>query len=142
MIKRPAQTELTWVKAVLVGMAITIFLLITLAWIPSWYTYWWASRDASAIKIIQNVVHHLPGGAHHTIQPYTSTRVRDAISMGYQTTVFAALIRIIPNSPFSIFAGQPGATESPAAAPGSENVDSPHAPGARAAKSTTALAAR
>ena len=92
MIKRPAQTKLTWVKAVLVGMAITIFLLITLAWIPSWYTYWWASRDASAIKIIQNVVHHLPGGAHHTIQPYTSTRVRDAISMGYQTTVFAAVI--------------------------------------------------
>jgi len=90
MIKRPAQTELTWVKAVLVGLAITIFLLITLAWIPSYYTYWWASRDAAAIKIIQNVVHHLPGGAHHTIQPYTSTRVRDAISMGGSMNILFA----------------------------------------------------
>ena len=70
MIKRPAQTELTWVKAVLVGLAITIFLLITLAWIPSYYTYWWASRDAAAIKIIQNVVHHLPGGAHRLTLGY------------------------------------------------------------------------
>jgi hypothetical protein len=92
MIKRPAQTELTWAKAVIVGMGITILLLVTLAWIPSWFTYWWTARDASAIKIIQNIVHHLPGLKNHTIQPYTSTRVRDAISLGFQTNVFAGLI--------------------------------------------------
>lgn len=92
MSTRPAQTELTWVKAVVVGLGITIFLLITLAWIPSYFTYWWSSRDASMIKTIQSVFHHIPGFTHHTIQPYTSTRVRDAISLGFQTTVFAGVI--------------------------------------------------
>jgi len=92
MLRRSASTELSWTKAVALGMGITIFLLITLAWIPSYFTYWWAARDASAVKIVQDVVHKIPGFAHHTIQPYTSTRVRDAISMGYQTTVFAAII--------------------------------------------------
>lgn len=92
MLKRPAATELTWVKAILVALVITIFLLVTLAWIPSYFTYWWQSRDASAVKTIQNVVHHLPGLKNHTIQPYTSTRVRDAISMGFQSTVFAGVI--------------------------------------------------
>jgi len=75
-----------------IGLVVTLFLLITLAWIPSYFTYWWASRDASAVKIIQSVVSHLPGVKHPTIQPYTSTRVRDAISMGYQSTVFAVII--------------------------------------------------
>ena len=41
---------------------------------------------------IQSIVSHLPGLQHHTIQPYTSTRVRDAISLGYQSTVFAGII--------------------------------------------------
>jgi len=92
MLRRPAQTELTWTRAVAIGLGVTLFLLITLAWIPSYFTYWWASRDASAVKIIQSVVSHIPGFQHHTIQPYTSTRVRDAISLGYQSTVFAGII--------------------------------------------------
>lgn len=92
MLKRPAQTEMTWTKAIFVGLAVTIFLLITLAWIPSYFTYWWQSRDASAVKTIQSIVSHIPGLTHHTIQPYTSTRVRDAISMGFQTNVFAGVI--------------------------------------------------
>ncbi len=92
MLKRPAQTELTWTKAVVVGLGVIIFLLITLAWMPSYFTYWWSSRDASAVKTIQSIVHHIPGFKTHTIQPYTSTRIRDAISLGFQTTVFAGVI--------------------------------------------------
>lgn len=92
MIKRPASTELTWAKAVLLGLGITVFLLITLAWIPSWFTYWWGAHDASAQKIIQSVVHQIPGFANHTTEPYTSVRVRDAISMGYQTNVLVVVI--------------------------------------------------
>jgi hypothetical protein len=92
MLKRTTHTELTWTKAILVSLGITIFLLITLAWMPSYFTYWWSSRDATAIKTIQSVVHHIPGWKNHTIQPYTSTRVRDAISMGFQTNVFAGVI--------------------------------------------------
>jgi uncharacterized SAM-binding protein YcdF (DUF218 family) len=92
MLKRPAKTELTWTKAVVVGLGVTILLLISLAWIPSYFTYWWSSRDAAAVKTIQSVVHHIPGFKTHTIQPYTSTRVRDAISLGFQSTVFAGII--------------------------------------------------
>jgi hypothetical protein len=92
MIKRPAGSELTWAKAVVLGLGITIFLLITLAWIPSWYTYWWGAHDASAQKYIQDVVHWIPGFKHHVDQPYTSVRVRDAISMGYQTNVLVVVI--------------------------------------------------
>jgi hypothetical protein len=92
MLRRPAKTELTWTKAVAVGLGVTIFLLITLAWIPSYFTYWWSSRDASAVKTIQSIVSHIPGLKHHMIQPYTSTRVRDAISLGFQSTVFAGII--------------------------------------------------
>lgn len=92
MIKRPAYSELTWAKAILLALGITIFLLLTLAWIPSYYLYWWSARDTSAQKAIQSVVHHIPGFAHHVDDPYTSTRVRDAIIMGYQTTVLAVVL--------------------------------------------------
>src|SRR5260370_22449959 len=87
MLRRPAQTELTWTRAVVIGLGVTVFLLITLAWIPSYFTYWWASRDASAVKTIQGLVSHIPGCHHHTIQPYTSTRVRDPSSLGDRSTV-------------------------------------------------------
>jgi hypothetical protein len=52
--------------------------------------------------------------------------------------VLLALIRIIPINPLSKPAGHPGATESPADAPGIEKVESAHAPGAMLAKSSTA----
>jgi hypothetical protein len=52
--------------------------------------------------------------------------------------VLLALTRIIPIKPFSIPAGHPGATESPADAPGRVTVDSAHAPAAMLVKSITA----
>src|SRR5260370_31615121 len=57
-------------------------------------------------------------------------------------TVLLVLIRIIPINPFSKPAGHPGATESPADAPGIAKLESAHAPGAMLAKSSTALTAR
>jgi hypothetical protein len=92
MIKRPAHKELTWAKAVLLALGITIFLMVTLAWMPSYYLYWWTNRDLTAQKYIQTVVHHIPTFSHYTIQAYTSTRVRDAIGMGFQTTVLAVVL--------------------------------------------------
>src|SRR5260370_8467327 len=57
-------------------------------------------------------------------------------------TVLLALIRIIPINPFSKPAGHPGATESPADAPGIAKLESAHAPGAMLAKSSTAATDR
>jgi len=57
-------------------------------------------------------------------------------------TVFAALTRIVPINPASRPPGQPGATESPAAAPVSPKVNSPHPTDAMLGKSRVAEAAR
>lgn len=92
MLRRPQSTESTWVKAVVLGLVIIAVLLVFLAWIPSYFTYWWTARDTTAQQYVQDVVHWIPGFKHHTIQPYTSTRVRDAISLGYQTTVIAVVL--------------------------------------------------
>lgn len=94
MIKRSTQTEMTWAKAVLIGFLIIVLLMVFLAWIPSYFLYWWSARDLSAQKIIQEIVHRIPGFAHHTDQPYTSTRVRDAIAMGFETTVLAVVLAV------------------------------------------------
>lgn len=92
MIKRPTRTETSWVRAVILGFLIVVGLITFLAWIPSYFTYWWSAHDLSAQKTIQSIVHKIPGFTHHTDQPYTSTRVRDAISMGFQTTVLAVVL--------------------------------------------------
>lgn len=92
MMKRQANQELTWAKAVMLSLLIVILLIITLAWIPSYYLYWWTTRDLTAQKYIQDIVHRIPTFSHYTIQPYTSTRVRDAIAMGYETTVLAVFL--------------------------------------------------
>lgn len=84
-MSKQSKAELTWTKAVLLGLAITGFLLITLAWIPSYFTYWWGGKSQDVLDFLQRVT-------KHEFEPYTSVRIRDAISMGYQTTVFAAVI--------------------------------------------------
>ncbi|MGH2811377.1 MAG: hypothetical protein ACRDI1_01520 [Actinomycetota bacterium] len=76
--------ELTWTKAVLLGLGITVFLLLTLGWIPSHFVYfWWAQINAG--ELLSRIGIELK-------DPYTLVRLRDAISQGYQTTLFAALI--------------------------------------------------
>ncbi|HLI56387.1 MAG TPA: hypothetical protein VKY26_05065 [Actinomycetota bacterium] len=94
MIRRAASgdRELTWAKAVLLSLFIIAALLVTLAWWPSYFLYWWSARDTTAQKYIQDVVHAIPGFKHHTDDPYLSTRVRDAIAMGYETTVLAVVL--------------------------------------------------
>jgi hypothetical protein len=49
---------------------------------------------------------------------------------------------MVPINPLSRPAGHPAATESPADAPGKLNIESPHVPGGRLAKSSTAAAVR
>jgi hypothetical protein len=56
--------------------------------------------------------------------------------------VLLALIRIIPINPLSKPCGHPGATESPADAPGIVSAESAHAPGMILVKSNTAAVVR
>jgi len=73
--------EMTWTRAVMTGLFITGLLLIFLAWIPSHFTYfWWEKlKPGELLKKITG----------HQFQPYSLVRIRDSISMGYQTFVFA-----------------------------------------------------
>lgn len=84
LLKKPSG-ELTWTQAILIGLVITGFILVTLAWIPSHFNYFWWDRLQPA-KIIKNVT------GYELKDAYTLVRLRDAISLGYQTTVFAAII--------------------------------------------------
>lgn len=82
MSTKPA-SEMTWTKAVLIGMAITVALLVGLGFIPSFLRYWWA---ANSTTIVLPFLEDLTG---YTFKDtYTMVRIHDAISMGYQTTVF------------------------------------------------------
>lgn len=79
-LKKRGDGELTWTGAVIRGLAIISVLLLLLAWVPSHFTYfWWDKLDAG------NRLQSLTG---HKFQPYTLVRIRDSISMGYQTVVF------------------------------------------------------
>lgn len=82
--RRPA-SELTWTQAILIGLAMTAFLLIFLGWIPSHFNYFWWDRIHPA-TLIKNIT------GRELKDAYTLIRLRDAISMGYQTTVFAAIV--------------------------------------------------
>lgn len=77
--------EMTWAKAVLIGTGITASLILTLGFVPSIFTYWWEGQ-------VQNVIDLIKGITGRAIQPYTTIRIRDAISMGYQTFIFAAYV--------------------------------------------------
>jgi hypothetical protein len=72
---------MSWPKAVMVGLVITGVLLIALAWIPSHFTYFWWEQLKPA-----DLLKKLTG---HDFEPYSLVRIRDAISMGYQTFAFA-----------------------------------------------------
>ncbi|MGH2704174.1 MAG: hypothetical protein ACRDJ4_03515 [Actinomycetota bacterium] len=83
--------ELTWVKAVVVALAITAVLIVTLGAIPSIFTYWWAGKNQEILDLVNNGLKKVTG---RTLikDVYMSVRIRDMVSMGYQTTVFAAFI--------------------------------------------------
>lgn len=73
--------EMTWTRAVLIGLFITGILLIFLAWIPSHFTYFWWEKLKPA-----ELLKKLTG---HEFEPYSLVRIRDSISMGFQTVFFA-----------------------------------------------------
>lgn len=81
MIKQPT-AEMTWTRAVLIGMAIVVGFFITQGVIPSRFIYWWGTQTQNVVSIIKSVT-------GHEIEIYTAVRIRDAIAMGYETFAFA-----------------------------------------------------
>jgi hypothetical protein len=79
-----AGSELTWTKAIVLGTGITILLLVFLGFIPSIFRYWWASESQNIVEPFLRNTFHIK-----LKESYTLVRIHDAISMGYQTTVFA-----------------------------------------------------
>lgn len=76
--------EMTWTKAVIFGMVLTVFLLVSLGFIPSIFRYWWAANSQDVVGPFITETLGIP-----MKDPYTLVRLHDAISMGYQTTAFA-----------------------------------------------------
>lgn len=81
MSQAAKRKEMTWTRAVLLGLFVTGLLLIFLAWIPSHFTYFWWEK--------LNPGENLKKITGHEFQPYTLVRIRDSISMGAQTVLFA-----------------------------------------------------
>lgn len=75
--------EMTWTRAVLVAIAITAALLVTLGFVPSIFRYWWASNSQTKVQPFMANTLNI-----ELKDPYTLVRIHDAISMGYQTNVF------------------------------------------------------
>lgn len=73
---------MTWTKAVLSGLAITIALIVFLAFIPSQFIYWFGGQQDKVIELLNKVT-------GREWDPYTAVRLRDVVVMGYSTTVFA-----------------------------------------------------
>jgi hypothetical protein len=89
------QTELTWTKAIFLGFVVTAALLLLLVWIPSHFTYYiWDRFNASALPfgLGLDLAAFYQNLAGREMDPYTLVRIRDAVSLGYQSTVFAVII--------------------------------------------------
>lgn len=72
---------MTWTKAVLYGLGIAALLLAFLGFLPSFFAYWWEGQSDNIIRIVAETI-------GWEMEQYTSVRIRDALSMGFQTVFF------------------------------------------------------
>lgn len=73
--------EMTWTKAILFGFAIAAASILVFGFLPSEFTYWWERNTDNIVALVGDVT-------GQEIEQYTSVRIRDAISMGFQTVLF------------------------------------------------------
>ncbi|MGH2772695.1 MAG: hypothetical protein ACRDIU_06120 [Actinomycetota bacterium] len=83
MIDNLTRSQMTWPKAVIAGLVITAILIVVLGFIPSIFRYEWGKRSDDIAEFIKDKT------GYEFKDRYTLVRIHDAISMGYQTTVFA-----------------------------------------------------
>lgn len=85
MSKQP-ENEWTWAKAIVVATLITAALIITLGFVPSIFRYQWNNHTDQMIEFIKDKT------GFEFKDTYTMIRIHDAISMGFQTFIFAVPI--------------------------------------------------
>jgi len=83
LAKRAMDTELTWPRAIVTAIGITALLIILLGFVPSIFRYFWANQSDQIAQLIKDNI------GYEFKDRYTLVRIHDAISMGYQTTIFA-----------------------------------------------------
>jgi hypothetical protein len=74
---------MSWVRAIIMATVITGLLIVFLGFIPSIFRYTWESNSEQIGETITNIT-----GIHFKT-PYTLVRIHDAVSMGFQTVIFA-----------------------------------------------------
>lgn len=80
---------MTWVKAILLSTGITGVLIVILGFVPSIFRYEWEARSDQ----ISEVIHSVTGIEFQ--DPYTLIRIHDAVSMGFQSVLFAIPVAMI-----------------------------------------------
>lgn len=81
-MRRVPTGEMTWTKAVVLGLVITVVLLIFLVFIPSQFIYWYGGQESKVVALLDKTT-------GRKWDPYIAVRLRDMIVMGYSTTMFA-----------------------------------------------------
>lgn len=85
MSKQP-EKEWTWARAIIVATLISAALIVTLGFVPSIFRYEWNNRTDAMVEFIKERT------GFEFKDDYTMVRIHDAISMGFQSVIFAVPI--------------------------------------------------
>ncbi|MGQ0680112.1 MAG: hypothetical protein ACT4OM_10760 [Actinomycetota bacterium] len=78
--------EMTWVRAIIIATLINAALIVVLGFAPSIFRYAWDNNTDQMIAFVDEKT------GYEFKDSYTMVRIHDAISMGFQTFVFAVPI--------------------------------------------------
>jgi hypothetical protein len=82
-LSKQPEKQLTWAKAIVLATLISAALIVTLGFVPSIFRYQWNNHTDAMVAFIKDKT----GFEFKDI--YTMIRIHDAISMGFQTVIFA-----------------------------------------------------
>ena len=87
MSKQP-EKQMSWAKAIVLSIIISALLIIFLGFIPSTFRYEWGNRSDQIATFVEEKF------GYEFKERYTLVRIHDAISMGFQTVLFAIPIAL------------------------------------------------
>lgn len=76
------EQEMSWAKAIVLGVVISTLLIIFLGFLPSTFRYEWGNRSDQIAEFVEKTF------GYEFKERYTLVRIHDAISMGFQTVLF------------------------------------------------------
>jgi hypothetical protein len=87
-VYRVTDAPMTWTKAILLGFALWIILIIATGQIPSYVIYWFDKEVAAIIDFSKKI----PGVNNEGLNPKQIAIVRDIVANGIQMTAFAVIL--------------------------------------------------